>query len=61
MFLFILYLFKDRYIIGSLDMTGNPPVKDTQGVSDNDLLHIKACEEIANEILSLNPDSILIK
>ncbi len=54
-------MFKDKDIIGSLDITVNPPIKDIQGICNNDLLYIKACEEIASEILSLNPNNILIK
>jgi elongator complex protein 3 len=54
-------LFKDKDIIGSLDITVNPSIKDIQRICNNDLLYVKACEEIASEILSLNPNKILIK
>ena len=53
-------MFKDKDITYSLDIAANQPVKNVQ-VSNNDLSYLKACEEIANEILSLNFNSILIK
>lgn len=54
-------MFKDKDIINSSDILITSSVKDIQRISNNYISYLKACEEIANEILSLDANSILIK
>ncbi len=55
-------MLNDKDIIHSSDLLLEPFVKSKEQESiKNDILYLKACEEIANEILALNTNRILIK